>query len=325
MSNPIKARQNLISTTACNVNMDGLATFSVAQNVTLADVKVEENGRNGSESTVIYTGTYSALKYQKAICRGKGVMNMSTQRQSGGSLWQLTAVFPYNVEYNYDSGAIPVVSTYELDVEMTQPSIYSCPKIRGTYDAFGNQISPGLLLDKYIAAVARIVSNFESGDYSMTAVQAGGGTNTDAGWNAAIADIKAAVPTTNGYQARALQLFATVAAHKTDSFIEYYHVFKRTITAAMAIQIQASNIGKGQVFTSFEMAALEGVGVGGFFNFDTTTLWLKSPPVVSVAARQKTTITYHYTEFKQANGLIYTAYGNAVLKYASVTDLPQGV
>lgn len=324
MTKPIKPRQNLISTTAPDANTDGLVTFELADKVTLENVSIAENGRNGSETTVDYTGSYSALKAQQIICRRRNALNMVLARVSGGTLWKLTAIFPYSPEYNYDSPTNPTFSTYELDVEMNQPSIYSCPKIRGSYDAFGNLTQAGLLLDKHIAAVARIVQNFESGDYSMT-VTAGGTSSTDAGWAAAVKDVKAAVPTTNGYQARALQLFATVAAHKTDSFIEYYHIFKRTITAALAIQIQASQIGKGKIFTSFELSSLEGLNAGGFFQLDPNSLWLKSPPVVSVAARQKTQVAYHYTEFKQANGLIYTAYGNAVLKYANVTDLPEGV
>lgn len=319
MSNPLPVAQNLVSLAGSNSNMNGLLFANLAPGVTFEHMQTDENGRTGSETTWTYGGSYAALKVQQAWCRGWGAYNMSLSRESGGTLWKLVAVFPFN---EYSTEAALLLGTFELDVEMNQPSVYSNPILRGVYNSSGVLITAGLLPDNYIAAVARIVENFEAGLYSMTNV-VGGSPVTDAGWSAALADVKASVPTTNNNQARALQLFATVAAHKTTAFIEYYHVFKRTITAALPIQIQASMVGKGQIWTTQELVAFENVSAT-FFQLDPTSYWLKSPPVVSTAAHQKSQVAYNYTEFKQANGLLYKAYNNAVLQYSSPTDLPPG-
>lgn len=323
MSNPLPPQHNLIATGAANSGMDGLNQAVLAAGVTLEGLSVDENGRTGSETTFAYTGSYSAIKIQQSWCRGWGAYNMSLRRQPGGTLWNLSAMFPWN-EYSTESNTLLFTNgTYELDVEMNQPSVYANPKLRGTFNSAGVQITAGLLPDNYIATVARIVENFEAGQYAMTT-----GGVTDGGWALAVADVKAAIASNVSptyYQNRALQLFATVAAHKTDAFIEYTHVFKRTLTAALPIQVQASNIGKGQVFTTFEMASLENVNPNGFFQLDATSLWMKAPPVISTAARQKTQVSYSYSEFKQANGLLYFPYNSAVLQYASPTDLPPGV
>ena len=313
--NPLPPAHTLISTSTPNSNMGPLSSI-LFPGVTLERADIAENGRTGSESNYVYTGTYMALKGQQSWCRGWGAYNMALTRIDGGSLWRLTAVFPFD-----ENGGEPALiqGVYELDVEMQQPSVYANEVLRGKKDVYGNVLVAALLPDNYIAVVARYVEYFESGEAS----DKGTGVSTgDGGWTWCQQEIIARVPTTNNYQARALQLFATVAAHKTDSFLEYYHVFKRTLTAALPIQVQASNIGKGQIWTTFELQNFEGIPANSFFQLDQNSLWLKSPPVITASARQKTQVTYSYTEFRQANGLLYTAYNAAKLMYASPTDLP---
>ncbi len=313
--NPISPSRDLVSLSPPITNMGNLSSI-LYPGVTLEHAEIAENGRTGSESTYVYHGTYLALKGQQNWCRGWGAYSMALTRIEGSSHWRLTAVFPFN-EYGGEPQLIQGV--YELDVEMQQPSIYTSEVLRGKRDAAGNMLTAALLPDNYIAVVARYVEYFSNGEASDKGV---GLTNPDSGWSWCQQQIMARVPTTNNYQARALQLFATVAAHKTDSFIEYYHVFKRTLTAALPVQVQASNIGKGQIWTTFELQNFEGVPANSFFQLDQNSLWLKSPPVISASARQKTQVSYSYTECRQANALAYTAYGAAKLLYASPTDLP---
>ena len=317
------AVKTIQATNAPDTNMGSLSAI-LYPGVTIEHISVDENGRTGSETTYVYTGSYLALKGQQAYCRGWGVYNMSLTRVEGSHTWRLTALFPFNENGGEPNSFTGTNGVYELDVETQQPSVYVNEVLRGKRDSSGNVVTAALLPDNYIAAVARVVENFEAGDYSMTA--SGGGT--DGGWSAAVADIKAVV-TSNAaptyYQNRALQLFATVAAHKTDSFIEYYHVFKRSITAALPIQVQASNVGKCQVWTTFELQNWENINANGFFQLDQNSLWLKSPPVITASARQKSQVTYNYTEFRQANGLLYLPYGSANLMYSSPTDLPPNV
>lgn len=293
---------DIVSTSPINSNMGALSAI-LYPGVILEHSECNENGRTGSESTFVYTGTYLALKGQQAWCRSWGAYNMALVRQENSSRWKLTSVFPFD-----ESGGEPALltGTYELDVEMEQPSVFSNPRLRS------------MLPDNYIAAVARIIENFQAGQYSMTTT----GGATDAGWAAAVTDLKAAVPVGSNYQARALQLFSTVVAMKTEAFMEYYNVFKRTITAALPIQVQASQIGKKKIWTTAEIIAFENPPSSGFFQLDSTSLWYKTPPLVCANARQKTQVSYNYIETKQANGILYEPYNSAVLLYASPTDLP---
>jgi hypothetical protein len=313
------ALTNLVSTTAEDSGMDGLNHATLAAGVHIESVSIDENGRTGSETTYVYSGTYSYLKTQQTWCRSWGAYNMTLKRPEGGSIWRLTAVFPFN-EYSTD---IALAGTYELDVEIQQGDLCGGPVLGGTYDSAGNQLTAPGLPTNYCFMVAKIYDYYQHGGFSTTSNTTG--TPTDFGYSEAIQYIKQGVPTTSNYQARALQLFASMILAGGDAgYIEYYHVFKRTITAALPIQVTASNVGKGMIWTTAEIVSWENVSTSGFFEMDTTSLWLKSPPVILACARQKTQVSYNYTEFKRANGLAYKAYGSAVLMYASPTDLPPG-
>jgi hypothetical protein len=91
--------------------------------------------------------------------------------------------------------------------------------------------------------------------------------------------------------------------------------------------VQASNVGRGQIWTTDEVIAQELLSPNGFFQLDPASQWLKSMPCVMTGSRQKTQVNYSYTEIRdgQANGLAYTPYNSAVLKYQKLTDLPPGI
>ena len=220
---------------------------------------------------------------------------------------------------------MPLQGVFEIDVEMQQPSIYQSPKVRL------------MLPDNYIAAVARVADEFNSGQYSFSNPNA---VSPDGGWQSAVTKIRsmfkyldhidekgiryyADLPDPNHYKERCLQLFATVAALKTEAYIDYYTVFKRTLTAALPDQVQASYEGSKQIWTTAEVVQWENLAPDGWFQLP-NSLWLKSPPCVVITARQKSQVIYSYTEAKQANGLIYDAYGDAKLLYATTDtkDMP---
>jgi hypothetical protein len=320
--NPLPPAHNLISTTPPSSGMDGLNYLNLAVGVTGQHVGIEENGRTGSETTYSYTGSYSALKVQQQWCRGWGAYNMSLHRIQGGSLWELVAVFPLN---EYGGESMLLTGTYELDVEMRDANLLGSEIVAGKYDSLGNQLTAGLLPDNYAFAVQRCFENWQQGlysnNYSVTNYDSGlyNAVNSTGGLRQMVTDNTAP----HYYQNRAIQLLASLI-RGTDSYADYYHVFKRTLTAALAIQVQASNIGKRQIWTTSELTAFENIS-GGFFQLDTTSLWLKSPPVVTTAARQKTQVAYNYTEARSVNAFGYTPYNAAVLKYSSPFDLPPGV
>lgn len=303
----MKPNTNIVAT---NSPFSGQAT---APGVTFVHMSVSEDGRTGSQTTYVYEGDYYPIKSQQNICRNYGVFTMEMARIEGSTRWRLNATYPFD-----ETGREPVIlrGTYEIDVEMTQPSVYANPILRGIATGFP------LLPDNYIALVARVCSNFQAGEYSMTSTT-GGSPVTDGGWGKAIADIKKAI-TDSFYQARAIQLFATVCAFKTDTYIDYYTVFKRTITAALPGQVEASFEGAGEIWTSDEVSIWEDIPSTGFFQLDPAMQWLKTRPNVICGAAQKTQVCYSYTEFKQGNGLLYIPFASAQLKYASPDDLPPG-
>ena len=287
--------------------------------VTFSKLTGRENARTGTETTIVFEGEYIAIKNQQAFNRRWGVFQQALDRIDGGTRYQLTATFPMD-----ENGREPVnlSGMYELDIEMSQPSVYCNPILRGTKDVDGNYIATPLLTDDLIALVARVVSNYQAGEYSMTSV-VGGSPVTDGGWAQAIADIKKGITNTN-YQARALQLFASVAALQTTSYIEETTVLRRTITVALPGQAEATYEGAGEIWTSSEVSIWENISPNGWFQLDPNMQWRKSKPQVILAAGQKTQIAYTYTEFKQANGLLYKPYASAKLLYADITDLPPG-
>jgi hypothetical protein len=267
------------------------------------DLEVSENGRTGTETTIHYEGDYWSIKGQQSYLRNFTVYQMALKRVGESTRYLLQATFPYDEN---GQEPVPILGVYELDIEMQEPSVFSNPILRAA------------LPDNYIALVARVCSNFEAGQYSMT-----GTSGTDGGWSAAIADISAGI-TDPDYQARGIQLFATVCALKTESSIQYYSVFKRTLTAASPQQVQASRDGEAMIWTSDEVTQWEDIAPNGWFQLPATSQWLKSKANVTVCAGQKTQVTYSYTEIVngQANGLLYKPYASAQLLYASVTDLP---
>lgn len=290
-----------------NFAANGINVACVA-GVTFCHISVDENGRTGSETTVIYEGNYIPIKNQQAFCRNTIFYNMGLTRIDASTRYRLTVTYPFD-----ENGRepLPILGTYELDIEQDQPSVFQNPVLRT------------FLPDNYIALVARVCSNFEAGDYSMTTT-AGGVSATDGGWAAAIKDLKAGISDPY-YQARCIQLFSTVCAYKTDAYIEDHTIFRRNLTAASPTQVQASREGAGMIWTTREVEIWEDINPNGWFQLDPAAQWLKSKPNVIASAAQKTTVTYTYKEFKQGNGLLYLPYGAAQLLYASVSDLPPGV
>jgi len=301
MANPLPANKNVV---ALNSPFPGQQTV---YGVTFKHIAVDENPRTGTQTTYQYEGEYYPIKAQQNLCRGFGAFAMSMSRIEGANKYQLVVTYPFDER---GGEPMPLIGTYEIDVEMSQPSVYANPVLRRQ------------LPDNYIALVARVASNFEAGEYSMTTTVNNTPT-TDGGWSKAIADIKRAI-TDPYYQARAIQLFSTVCAYKTDTYIEYYTVFKRTLTAALPGQVKASFEGSGEVWTSEEVSIWEDIPSTGFFQLDASMQWLKTRPNVIAGAGQKTQVSYSYTEFKQGNGLLYLPWGSAQLKYADPNDLPPG-
>jgi hypothetical protein len=282
--------------------LNGIAIVCMP-NVTGTDVYVSENGRTGSETTITYEGDYFSIKGQQNYLRNFDVYQMQLRRIDSSHRYRLQVTLPYD-----ENGLepVPILGVYDLDIEMQEPSVFSSPVLRS------------LLPDNLIALVARVCSNFQAGQYSMT-----NNGSTDGGWAAAVADIESGISDPD-YQARAVQLFATVCALKTEAFIQYYSVLKRTLTAASPQQVQASRDGEGMIWTSQEVSQWEDIAENGWFQLPSDAQWLKSKVNVTACAGQKTQVTYSYTEIAQANGLLYLPYSGAKLLYATPSDLPPG-
>ncbi|MGN6552523.1 MAG: hypothetical protein ACTHLW_02160 [Verrucomicrobiota bacterium] len=250
-------------------------------------IEIEENTISGSTTTWLYEGSKVEVDAQRALHLAMGATRISRAPKGDGN-YELRASYPYG---ELGAEAEEPQNVYELEISVAQPSVYQNPKLRS------------LLSDQLIGKVAKIAQGFEAGDYMVDADPSYPDT----------AAAEAAVSTATSANATALKLFKLVAYRKTDSFIEYETVFRRSITAASPNQIRAGYEGVGKIWTTDEVQAFEKVVPGGWFILEPDMQWLKAKPNVVSVSNQKTQINYYYTQLKSASALLYDAYGDAVL------------
>jgi hypothetical protein len=108
------------------------------------------------------------------------------------------------------------------------------------------------------------------------------------------------------------QLFDNVAFRGVTSFIEYSHVFRRTVTAGDPSAVRANYEGAGKIWTTAEVNTWEQIPNDGWFALPVSQ-WHKDKPSCTKAYGQKTQITYSYTEITTASALLYEAYASATM------------
>lgn len=263
-----------------------------AQGVTITGPEVDEQNRGGKLTTYSYEGTYAEMVSQRDIERQSGASRI-VLRPNGSGLWQLSSSYPWGDDDAQGATEQPQ-NVHEIEIQVEQIPCYNSETLRAYMSGTTAQ------KDKDIGIVKVFVDRFHAGDFK------------DAN---DLPDIDAAVTalqTLTNDDTNAGRLFRRILAG-TDSFLEYRSVYRRTITAANWIQVQASYVGAGQIWTTAEVEAFEGVPTAEWFGLRPGMQWLKAPPSVQAVAGGKTQIQYYYTEFKQATALGYTAFGGATL------------
>ena len=269
----------------------------------LQSVVENENTRTGSETDVVFKGSLTECQAQRELWRTEGA-GMIELRNLGDGDYLVMARFPFN---SNGVEQYPLASIHELDENVLQESIWNSPILLSQIGVDG------------VAIVRDVLRSYENGSYSDI-------NNIDPATNRA-AISKALVDLGDmldgagivGFAAdQCLHCFKAVVSRGLENFQDYEQVYRRTLTAATPAIVQASYVGCGMIWTSAEVESFEGLDPVGWFQLEPDLQWLKSRPKVTAVAGQKTQLTYSYTSCKKASGLVYQAYGGAVL--ADMTD-----
>jgi len=251
--------------------------------------QVEENTRTGSVTHNTVEGSYSECLMARNIARMQGASQI-TFGDLGDGNWRVQFDFPTG-ENGYEP--VPCPSVHELEINVAQVSIYRSLVLK----------SLGLTLAN-AAAVKRAVDGYSAGKFDPSPP-----ATTPTPESAA----ETWLNSQTGNDNLSLDLFRQIAFNGLDDCIQYSTVYRRTITAANPMDVQASYTGVGQIWTSMEVSQWEGLSPTGFFQLPFGSQWLKSKPQVVMIANQKTQLVYTYTECLIASCLAYTAYGAAQL------------
>jgi hypothetical protein len=253
----------------------------VAQGLLLTHLEETDNARTGASCVAEYEGNEQECRNYKLYLQNLGACDVVV-RAKGNGYWVCQGLFPFGFNGQVtDFSQVP--SVHELDVCVQQTSIYRSPIVRAS------------MTGQQIGDVHMVIQDYLRGAYPKA-----DGTTAEAD------------ATAKG-GATGLKLFQQVAYLGLDDFIEYYAVYRRTLTAATPQQVRASWEGIGQIWTTAEVQHWEGILANGWFQLDPNMQWLKSRPQVIAASASKTQVVYTYTEHLIASSLGYTAYGSAQL------------
>lgn len=268
-----------------------------------AKLQQDDNTRTGATSIAEYEGSYAQCVAHKAYLQFLGATETSLQ-EKGNGYWIIRGNFPFGFNGQVtDFSNLP--SVHELDTNVAQVSVYRSRKLRT------------LLSASELGIVAKVVADYQAGQYPRA-------DSAATAFDDAVDDLQtqiddgadhAAGRSSAQAQSDGEHLFTAVACMGVDDFIEYYSVYRRTLTAATPDQVRASYEGVGKIWTTAEVQAWENIAPGGWFILDAASQWLKSRPIVQGVAGQKTQVVYTYTECATALGLVYDPYNSATLLY----------
>lgn len=262
----------------------------------LAQLTVDENTRTGSVTTYHYIGSYDECLAKRLEGRTIGASEISFRSRGDGD-WEYTSSFPKG-----ENGVepVPTPNQHELEVNTVQASWKQNLVLRSMFN------SP----DLFIGITGKVIENYQAGKYEPA------DSSDPAAETAALGDLDDRIIAAGGNaddEITAHDAFVAVALRGSDSFVEEYNVYRRTLTAATPSEVTASYVGAGLIWTTDEVMAYENLDPLGFFVLETGMLWRKSKPHVICVAHQKTQVQYSYTGEKQWSRLYYKPYGAAVL------------
>ena len=196
----------------------------------LKELTQEDNPRTGLRAMATFEGSQSECMAKKLELQAMGLSDLFVGPMGNG-FWQVRAHFPYGFD-GVVSDLTVLPSIHEMDAVVQQTSIYRSTKLR-------TLLGGGSTAATKIGKLMRIIEDFKSGQYAVGV--------TDHGVAKAEVDA-AAVDATYG-----VPLLRSVAYLGVEECIEYYAVYKRTLTAATPTQVTASFEGVGQIWTADEV------------------------------------------------------------------------
>ncbi len=260
---------------------------------------MDDQASSGIRTLYTYEGSQAECETQRILEKIKGATYLNLRPKGDGN-YQLVATYPFDAEQGPASE--PPTDVHELDVSVAQPNADQCPRLRAiAASAFGS-------FDAGTAAVGvikGISDDYLRGDHKYMMGNLRSPTKAEAAVTAKYPD-----------NAVALKIFKTFAYLGTDNFIEYQLVYRRTITAATPLQVQASFVGINKIWTTAELRAYEVLPDDWWFKLPTEYLWHKSHPTVNTVGGHKTQIAYYYTAGLSWAGMLYEAHDSASLIYA---------
>jgi hypothetical protein len=278
----------------------------------LSGPEVTEQKTGGTDTRYTWKGSRAECIAQRDLIRGTA--NTIELRPAGDGTWELIATYAGQPEDEGGPDAELPVNLHELEISAEIVSVWQSTQLSTHFTAGALRI---------MSTVAKL---YEDGSYSSMdgqyikdLIDNGGLTLTT--WNSQTTQARALLDlvrlltaaSLSGEATDAQAFFNTVIFVGTDKAYKYNPTYRRSVTSASFVQVQASFVGVGQIWTSGEVESFEGIPNGEWFGLP-STLWLKLPPRVSAAAGGKTAIEYSYQGgFDTASQFLYTAYGSATL------------
>lgn len=271
--------------------------------IVMASERLENNLRSGNSYTRVFTGSIALIAAQRLIELAGGAAKVEVESTADGN-YKLTSTYPWDVTHG--SNAEPPVNVHEIETSMESVDIYlSDTMLFNLINAFGS-LSGANGAKAFLKAA---VSGYQ------TAIQNLGPSATGAQITACGTTAETTITATyaGAQQTLILNLFRGIAYHGQTSSRQFKSTYARRITAATSNQVFAAYVGVGQIWTSAEVAAFEGLPNNGFFHLASNYLWLKAGPRVKCGANQKTEVAYEYLSCIYAWSGDNTAYGSAQL------------
>lgn len=271
-----------------------MSNLGISPGAKLVSIESVTDTTRGNSTVYKYEGSETDCRTQRLVDIALGATHTMLSPRGDG-FWTLTASYPYDTDTG--AAAETPADVHELDVDVSQPSVYTNPILRELLGANETAL---------LSALKTTVEKYQSGGYGEGSAAA---TAAEAALQIATLEIINDLSIAN-VQRRA---FRNIAYRGQDSYLEYRSVYRRTLSAASPLQVQASFTGVNQIWTTAELRAFEVLPSDWWFELPVDFLWHKAMPTVHTVAGQKTQIAYSYTSLLGASALFYEPYNAAEL------------
>ena len=271
------------------------------------------NLSSGDQTTFTYEGTREEMVRQRLVERGNGAAILRLVNKGDGN-YQLIATYNYDLSNGPNSGpgGSEPQSVHDLEVSVEIVDAFQSVTLYSQLLSVLGGVKSST--DTAISVVQKAVGIYENGIHDSNAK-----IDVESYSPQALSDAQAMIakcwPSNADAQKLMNSLFQQYALRKATTKPEFNSVYRRSITAATPLQVQASRTGEGMIWTSAEISAFENLPAFWWFNLPSGLQWLKYPCNVNLVAGGKTRVDYWYQSARIWSGLHFVPYGSAVLDY----------